>query len=206
MNAATATRLLLWRHGQTTWNADRRVQGHTDVPLDETGRRQAGAAAARLAPLGADVIVSSDLSRAADTAAALAKITGREVCHDPRLRERAYGEWQGLTMDEIARRWPAGYARWRAGAAVDEAGVESQDDFGKRVGAALREISERHSGRTVVVVTHGGTVRRAITVLLDWPPLMLRGIGTMHNCHWSELAYRGERGWQLRAYNVGFSE
>ena len=96
------TRLIVWRHGNTDWNAGNRVQGQTDIPLNELGREQAAAAAAMLAALKPDAIVASDLQRAARTAAALAALTGLPVRTDARLRERYFGQWQGLTMTEVA--------------------------------------------------------------------------------------------------------
>ena len=108
------TRLIIWRHGNTDWNAGDRVQGQSDSPLNARGRDQAAAAAPLLAALRPDAIVSSDLSRAADTAGALAAVTGLPVSFDARLRERHFGIWQGLTLDEIAERYPTEYAAWRA--------------------------------------------------------------------------------------------
>ncbi|HEV7898236.1 MAG TPA: histidine phosphatase family protein, partial [Planosporangium sp.] len=133
------TRLLLWRHGQTDWNAADRVQGHLDVDLSEVGRTQAETAAARLAELHPDRIVASDLRRAADTAEALAAITGLDVAYDARLRERHYGEWQGLTNSEITARWPEESERWRAGHAVPGFGIEDLDELGKRMANALQD-------------------------------------------------------------------
>ena len=86
---------MLWRHGQTTWNAERRFQGQSDIPLDATGQAQAERAARLLAGLRPDMIVSSDLSRAASTAAPLAQLTGLDVILDKDLRERHGGQWEG---------------------------------------------------------------------------------------------------------------
>src|SRR5690606_18245837 len=94
---AMTSRLILWRHGHTEWNAERRVQGHSDVPLSALGHAQAAEAAPLLAAFAPDAIVSSDLRRCTETAAALARHTGLPVRRDPRLRERYYGEWEGLT-------------------------------------------------------------------------------------------------------------
>src|SRR5690606_41888945 len=99
---AMSRRVVCWRHGQTLWNVEHRFQGHTDIPLDETGIAQAQRAASLLAALRPSMIVSSDLRRAADTAAALAEITGLEVILDKDLRERGGGEWEGLTREQIA--------------------------------------------------------------------------------------------------------
>src|SRR2546426_12681041 len=96
------TRLLVVRHGRTGYNATDRIQGQLDTQLDEVGRAQAAAAATRLAAFEPDVIVSSDLSRAADTAAALSAVTGLPVSYDSRLRERGFGQGQGLLGSEGA--------------------------------------------------------------------------------------------------------
>ena len=98
---SAAKRLVLWRHGQTTWNVEHRFQGQTDIPLDETGEAQAEYTARRLATLRPDVIFSSDLSRAQQTAAALSKLTGLTVIPDKELRERFGGDWEGLSDEEI---------------------------------------------------------------------------------------------------------
>jgi len=104
---------VLWRHGQTTWNAERRFQGQSDIPLDATGQAQAQRAARLLAGLRPDMIVSSDLSRAANTAAPLARLTGLDVILDKDLRERHGGQWEGLTDTEIRARFPAEHATWK---------------------------------------------------------------------------------------------
>ncbi|MFI6763225.1 histidine phosphatase family protein [Micromonospora sp. NPDC050417] len=197
------TRLIVWRHGNTDWNAGNRVQGQTDTLLNELGVEQAAAAAEMLAALKPDAIVSSDLQRAARTASALAALTGLSVRTDARLRERHYGQWQGLTMHEVAARFPAEHARWRAGDQDPGCEVESLDELGKRVGAALQAAADETPGGTTVVATHGGGARQGCGYLLGWSPEILRQLGSLQNCHWSELRYDAVRGWQLRAHNVG---
>jgi probable phosphoglycerate mutase len=197
------TRLLLWRHGQTAWNAASRVQGQIDAELDEVGRDQAQAAAVRLAELHPDVIISSDLRRAADTAGALAAITGLDVAYDPRLRERHYGSWQGLTTTEIAERWPEEYARWRAGGPIRGLGIEDLDELGKRVAGALTDAAVRAAGGTIVVASHGGAIRRGVIAMLGWPESVVPTLSVLSNCHWVELRLDQRRGWQLQAYNAG---
>ncbi|MEU4383021.1 histidine phosphatase family protein [Micromonospora echinofusca] len=197
------TRLIIWRHGNTDWNAANRVQGQTDVPLNDLGREQARNAASLLAGLRPDAIVSSDLSRAADTAAALAALTGLPVRNDPRLRERHFGLWQGLARAEAAERHPAEFARWRAGDPDPGAGIETLDDLGKRVGAALSDAADAVPGGTVVVATHGGAARQGCGHLLGWEHAVLRTVGPLQNCHWTELRHDDTQGWHLRAHNVG---
>ncbi|TDB70515.1 MULTISPECIES: histidine phosphatase family protein [unclassified Micromonospora] len=197
------TRLIVWRHGNTDWNVASRVQGQTDVPLNDRGRDQARAAAPLLAELRPDVIVSSDLSRAAETAAALAEVTGLPVRTDVRLRERHFGQWQGLLLTEVAERFPTEYARWRAGDPDPGAGVEALDDLGRRLGAAFQDAADLAAGGTVVVTTHGGAARQGVGQLLGWPHPVLRAVGSLGNCHWTELRHGDARGWHLRAHNVG---
>jgi probable phosphoglycerate mutase len=197
------TRLIVWRHGNTDWNAGNRVQGQTDTPLNELGRKQAAAAAELLAALKPDAIVASDLQRAARTADALAALTGLPVRTDTRLRERYYGQWQGLTMPEVIARFPAEHARWRAGDQDPGCDVEALDDLGKRIGTALQAAADANPGGTTVVATHGGGARQGCGHLLGWGPEILRAVGSLQNCHWTELRHDEVRGWQLRAHNVG---
>ncbi|SIR85375.1 histidine phosphatase family protein [Micromonospora avicenniae] len=197
------TRLIVWRHGNTDWNAANRVQGQTDVPLNDLGRDQARASAPLLAALRPDAIVASDLSRAADTAAALAAVTGLPVASDARLRERYFGRWQGLTLTEVAERFPDEYARWRAGDPDPGAEIETLHDLGKRVGAALTAAAAAAPGGTVVVATHGGGARQGVGHLLGWDASVLRTVGSLQNCHWTELRHDDVRGWHLRAHNAG---
>jgi broad specificity phosphatase PhoE len=199
------TRLIVWRHGNTDWNASNRVQGQTDTPLNDLGREQAAAAAPLLAALHPDAIVASDLRRAADTAATLAALTGLPIRTDPRLRERSYGKWQGLTTEEVSSLHPEEYRRWRAGEREVGCDVETLDDLGKRVGQALQEAADSAPGGTVVVATHGGAARQGCGFLLGWSPEVLRSVGPLQNCHWTELGHDQVRGWWLRSHNAGLS-
>jgi broad specificity phosphatase PhoE len=201
--AGGMTRMIVWRHGNTDWNASHRVQGQTDVPLNTLGRQQAVDAAELLIKMKPDVIVSSDLHRAADTAAALAALTGLSIRYDERLRERSFGSWQGRTMAEVAELFPAEHARWAAGQEVG-GDVESLDDLGKRVGEALHDAAGLAlPGGTVVVATHGAAARQGIGHLLGWPMEQLRMLRALQNCHWVELTHDSKRGWQIASYNVG---
>ncbi|BCJ51594.1 phosphoglycerate mutase [Actinoplanes sp. NBRC 14428] len=200
----TTTRLIVWRHGNTDWNAEGRVQGQSDVPLNALGGQQAVDAAELLVRLRPAALISSDLRRAADTAAALAALTGLSVTHDERLRERHFGSWQGLTMAEVARTRPDEHARWKAGADVVGGGVETLDDLGKRVADALQAAADAvPAGGTAVVATHGAAARQGVGHLLGWPREQLRTLRALQNCHWVELSHDESRGWQLAAYNVG---
>jgi glucosyl-3-phosphoglycerate phosphatase len=196
------TRLLVWRHGRTEWNSDARVQGQTDTSLDDVGRAEAAAVAPVLAAQRPEAIVSSDLRRCTETAAALSALTGLAVIPDARLRERHHGLWQGLHVDEIAERWPEDFRRWRAGEPVHIPSHETNEELAKRVSAALRDAAELAPDGTVVVVTHGAAARFGIGALLGWPEAAVRTLGVLGNCGWGELRFEAVRGWQLRAYNV----
>ena len=201
------TRLIVWRHGNTDWNAGNRVQGQTDVSLNDLGRQQAVDAAELLVKLRPSAIVSSDLRRSADTAAALAALTGLSISYDKRLRERYFGAWQGHTMTEVAQLFPDQHARWQAGQEVG-GDVESLDELGRRVSDAVLDAAAlAPPGGTVVVATHGAAARQGVGHLLGWPIEQLRTLRALQNCHWIELTLDDKRGWQVAAYNVGpFSE
>jgi broad specificity phosphatase PhoE len=195
--------LLIWRHGQTEWNASQRIQGHTDVALDDVGRLQAATAARVLATYRPDLIVSSDLRRAADTAATLAAETGLPVHYDPRLREQYFGTWQGMTSAEVAAAYPVENARWRRGEPIDAFEIEDRDDLAKRAAAAARDAVARAGGGTVVLATHGGAAKYMLADLLGWQRETLGKIIGLANCHWTELRLDPARDWVLRAHNVG---
>lgn len=149
------TTLSLIRHGETPWNVEGRYQGQLDPPLTERGRQQAREAARRLAPIGFDVIYSSDLARARQTAEALADVTGLRIHVEPRLREINQGEWQGVLIDEIRARWPAALDGWeRDPWQYHPPGGERLEEVQARVFAAIDEIAARHPRGTVAVFTH----------------------------------------------------
>jgi probable phosphoglycerate mutase len=154
------TRFCLIRHGETAWNAEGRLQGHIDIPLNEAGRAQAQAAALRLATHSFDALYSSDLARTLETAAVAAALIGLEVRRTQSLRERCLGEFQGLTHAEAGARYPADYASFRARDAdlPPPGGGESLSAFSARVETALASLAEKHRGETLLVVTHGGAL------------------------------------------------
>jgi probable phosphoglycerate mutase len=152
-----ATRVIALRHGETAWNVEQRIQGQLDVPLNDTGRWQAERLAQALADAGIDVIYSSDLQRAAATAAALATRTGLPVRHDSRLRERGFGRFEGRTFAEIDQRWPDEALRWRRrDPDFGPAGGETLTDFYQRSIDVFHRLAEQHPGQVVAIVSHGG--------------------------------------------------
>ena len=170
------TTILLARHGETDWNRDRRVQGHTDTPLNDTGREQAEALARELSGSELDAVYSSDLMRAHETARIVAEQHGLEVVVLPELRERDFGTWEGLTDDEIFERFPhARHGPW--------GDAESKEEMLRRVEEALRRVVAAHPDGHVLVVTHGGPVRALLTVCGR------DGIGRIPNCTVHRIRY-----------------
>lgn len=153
------TRLCLIRHGETEWNAERRIQGQIDIGLNATGLSQAQAAGRWLRGAGIVALYSSDLKRAATTAEAIGAELGLGVSRHPELRERCYGIFQGLTYAEAAARYPEGYAAFE-GRNADYAfeNGESLKTMYARVTGKLREIAAAHVGTAVAVVVHGGVL------------------------------------------------
>jgi glucosyl-3-phosphoglycerate phosphatase len=197
-------RLVLWRHGRTEWNATGRFQGQLDPPLDAQGRSQANRVAPELAaelPVGQTAVVSSDLRRAAETAASLTAVLGVPLRVDPRLREHGMGSWEGLTRDEVADRYPEQYADWVAGRPVRGRGGEDAADVANRALAALAELPPQP---VAVVVTHGGTAGRLMERLLGLGPEHRRVFGPLANCAWTELAHQGGR-WRVMRHNSSVS-
>lgn len=190
-------RIVIWRHGRTTWNAAGRFQGQADPPLDLVGQEQSRQAARYLAVDPPDLVLTSDLVRAASTAMALTRLIDAPLKVEPRLREIDLGSWQGLTRDEVAAYYPEQYAEWLDGRPPLERGGETRVQLDERVLAALRDIEVDHA----LLVTHGGTSRAIIEVLLDLPLHAGRWLAVLGNCHWSQLQHR-PGGWQLRAHNL----
>jgi broad specificity phosphatase PhoE len=168
------TTLLLVRHGETDWNADGRLQGHTDRPLTDFGRWQAQQLAGELESEELEAIYSSDLARARETAEIVGERLELPVVLDPDLREKDWGTWEGLTAVERDR--------------VEFVG-ESTEEHQERVLGALRRIAERHSGGRVLVVTHGGSMRRVQTTTLGWALPVVENCGRW-SCAYEDEAFR----------------
>ena len=169
------TTLLLVRHGETDWNADGRLQGQTDRPLSDFGRRQARQLAEELADEEFQAIYASDLSRARETAEIVGERVGVPVVLDPELREKNWGTWEGLTAVERDR--------------VEFVG-ETTEEHQERILRALQRISERHPGDgRLLVVTHGGSMRRVQTAALGWALPVVENCGRWL-CAWENGAFR----------------
>lgn len=160
------TEILLIRHGETAWNAKRRLQGHLDIPLNEEGERQAAALGRALREESLDAIFSSDLQRARQTAQAIAAPRGMQIQLDRGLRERCYGAFEGMLYGEISQRYPDAYKAWQArdiDARFPE-GVhvaETLREFSQRVVAAITRIVMENTYRRVAMVAHGGVLECA---------------------------------------------
>ncbi|MEV1172066.1 histidine phosphatase family protein [Nonomuraea sp. NPDC049784] len=190
-------RIVCLRHGQTLWNVEQRFQGHSDIPLDETGVAQAARAASLLASLRPTLIVSSDLQRANDTALALARVVGLDVAVDKDFRERGGGQWEGLTREEIAARWPEEYAAWEA------PDGEPVADVATRVAGAMRRWAAKlDDDGLLVIASHGAALRLGICELLGLPEPLWPALGGLGNCSWSVLQ-EGRKGWRLLEHNAG---
>ena len=172
------TTFLLVRHGEADWNVERRVQGHSDRPLTQTGFAQAQALADQLADEPIDAVYSSDLARAHDTARVIADAHGLRVETLPELRERDFGTWEGLTDDEVFDRFPQA----RTGSWGD---AETREELEARIVNAISRIASRHLDGRVLVVTHGGPLRVLI------PESFIDGDDrSIPNCHLIRLAFR----------------
>jgi broad specificity phosphatase PhoE len=180
-------RVLLLRHGRTSWNAEGRFQGQTDIGLDDVGLRQAERAASELGRLEPAALVSSDLSRARDTAAPLAALTGLPVTTDERLRETSAGFWQGMLVRDIQAQDGAARDAWRSGQQVRPGGDgELRTEVGARVaGAVTDHVAALGAGELLIAVTHGGAVASGLQTLLGVPPSVWPVVSGVGNCCWS---------------------
>ncbi|NBE92961.1 bifunctional RNase H/acid phosphatase [Nonomuraea sp. KC401] len=174
-----ATSLLLLRHGETELSLERRFSGRGDAELTPHGLAQASAAADRLSrdPYRLDVIITSPLKRARQTAEVVAQRTGRAVEVEEDLREADFGEWEGHTFTEVQRRWPAELAAWLADPEVAPPGGESFATAARRVQAAGERLIERYEGKTVLAVSHVTPIKMLLRVALMAP---LEALYRMH--------------------------
>lgn len=162
------TTIYLIRHGQTDWNLARRWQGHIDIPLNGTGRRQALLLAQRLADLQLQAIYTSDLLRASETASIVAEPQGLKPVAEPALRERSGGLFQGLTFDELNSKYRDEWRRVRLENSTPPEG-ESLLDVAQRITTCYEIIVRRHSSQVVALVSHGGALNLLISYILGLP-------------------------------------
>lgn len=198
-----ARRLVLLRHGQTAWNAVRRVQGQLESELDETGHRQAAAVAPAIAAMGPAVLWSSDSARARQTAAYVAKEAGLDPVYDARLREYYLAGRQGLTHEEYAAVAPEEFATFRTGDYDVVPGGETAVEVAGRMTAALGELMASIApGGLAVAVSHGAAIRDSVPVLMGWAIAERAALHGMTNCGWAVLDQAALGGpMRLVAYN-----
>lgn len=203
-----STTILLIRHGETPWNAERRLQGHIDIPLNERGLQQAAALGQALAGEPLAAVLSSDLQRARQTAQAVAELQHLPVQTDALLRERCYGAFEGLLYADIAARYPHEYAQWQSRQidAVMPSGerqAESFRQFYARANGAIARWAQQYDGQTIALVAHGGVLecayRAAVGMSLDSPrDFQVRNAsvnrfshadGKLHLVHWGNIEH-----------------
>lgn len=160
MYAAAATRLLVIRHGETAWNAERRIQGHTDIALNERGQQQALLLATALADSPIDAIYSSDLQRARQTAEAIAAPHAAPVYTTAELRERHFGHIEGKTFADFEQQHPDDALHWRKRTPdwAPPGGGESLVMLRDRIVRQVNAIASQHNGQHVAIVSHGGVL------------------------------------------------
>ena len=199
MPSPAYTDLIAIRHGETEWNSEGRFQGHLNSALNRAGLAQAQALGERLAAERFDLLLSSDLGRALQTAGAIAARTGHEVLIEPRLRERNMGIFQGLTAEQAQARYPEEYARFTS-RDPDYAipGGESMRQLFERSLACFTGLAERHPGLTLASVTHGGVLamlyRHARAMPLDAPRDFV-----LHNTGVNRFRHRSGA-WELHSW------
>lgn len=185
------------RHGETTGNLANTWQSHGDSPLSERGQRQVDAAAKRLAHDGFDLVVSSDLGRAATTA----RLLGHQPELDPIWREADVGAWEGLTTEEIAERFPDDWESVREGADSPWGGAESRSTFAARLGQALAGLGDRlDDGDRALVVTHGGAIQAAVAAILDFDHSVPAALTGSMNTGMALVSIE-DGTWRLASYN-----
>jgi len=189
------TRIVAIRHGETTWNADGRLQGQLDIPLNAVGRAQASRLADALRDEGLSAVVASDLGRAWQTARALADPLSLPLTAEPGLRERGFGIFEGLTRDEAASRWPAAHERWhRREPDYAPPGAESLVEFSARCLAAAEAAAQAHAGSAIALVCHGGVLdclyRAATGQALDAPRTWQLGNAGINRLLYTDSGFR----------------
>jgi broad specificity phosphatase PhoE len=196
----------MWRHGETDYNATGRMQGHLDSLLTDVGRNQARFAVPALARFSPEVVVTSDLRRAMDTATTFTEATGVPLRVDKRLRETNLGLWQGMTSAEVDEQWPGSRQSWQTDATWTPPGGESRLEVAARAAEVVADLDES-TEQTAVLCAHGGVITALTGHLLELPITAWAKLGGIGNCHWTVLARRDSSGlaWRLRVYNAGIT-
>jgi probable phosphoglycerate mutase len=191
--------LVLVRHGETAWNAEGRIQGHIDIPLNHLGVAQAEALGKRLAREQFDVVYSSDLTRAFHTARPGVSDPDRTIIKDQRLRERHLGVLQGLTGEEAMTDQPAAWKAFKSrDADLALAGGESLGEFSRRVVGFVEDVLDRHAGSRVLVVTHGGVLDAAYRHAAGMPLSATRNF-PIYNASVNILSH-DRQGWRIDSW------
>ena len=177
--------LILVRHGETEWNAQRRYQGQSDVPLSALGRRQAELVAGRLAGQKIDAVYASDLKRAWETAQIVAEKNGLQVISEPRLRELKFGILEGLTFDEAQAQYPEMINAWLEDFNRPPQGGETIELFNARIVSLLEDLRGKHDEQVVLLVGHGGSLSEILRVV---------------------MGLSRKKRWYLEMYNASLSE
>ncbi|MBI3528673.1 MAG: histidine phosphatase family protein [Betaproteobacteria bacterium] len=195
----TVTTLVLVRHGETSWNAESRIQGHADIPLNRLGVTQAKAVGKRLARERFDAVYSSDLIRAFHTARPAVPDPDRTIIKDQRLRERHLGVLQGLTGEEAMADQPAAWKAFKSrDPNLELAGGERLGEFSRRVVSFVEDILEAHAGEHVLVVTHGGVLDAAYRHAAGMPLSASRNF-PIYNASVNILSH-DKQGWRIDAW------
>ena len=202
----TLRRVVMWRHGETDYNATGRMQGHLDANLTEIGWNQARFAVPALARFDPDIVVTSDLRRATDTATVFSTASGVPLRIDKRLRETHLGLWQGKTLTDVDAEYPGARKTWQMDPTWAPPGGETRVEVAARAAEVVADLDEGDF-ETALLCAHGGLISALTAQLLNlpvecWP--LLAGIG---NCHWTVLARRETSGlaWRLINYNAGIT-
>nr|WP_317643698.1 histidine phosphatase family protein [Bombiscardovia apis] len=213
-----ARSIVMVRHGQTAYNAAHRMQGQTDIALNDVGRWQAARTAHALRaeyvdpfPERRQLVVASNLSRAFSTAQAFASPLGLEVYPDERVRERNFGEWEGITPEQVQERWPEDYRLWMLSAGGElKHGAESKVAVGRRGLQALEDwIAKADEQTDLFIFSHGSWIAQTIQALMGLTQVHEENasLGSVRNAHWAHFVPRfvAEEGirWALLDYNRG---
>ena len=191
--------LVLVRHGETAWNAEGRIQGHLDIPLNDIGIAQANAVGRRLRSEHFDAIYSSDLIRAYQTASPVVTNPEIDIIRDRRLRERHLGVLQGMTGDEAATSQPEAWKAFKSREAdLKLAGGESLGEFSRRVVECVEDILDRCAGSRVLIVTHGGVLDAAYRHAIGMPLWASRDF-PIYNASVNILSH-GRHGWRIDSW------